>query len=375
MKLEKINRGELKLLGEIPLLFKLRLKKIFGKKAQSDGGILAIDVCIIGDFVGTLPALRTFIENQGEEVDLVVIPPLKSLAQSIRGVRKVFTAKSMYQRTNENYEKLESMPANYSQVMVLRISPETYQRLNSIKYSKIEIYDIPYFKYCGHLVKTIMLRKEFKQWSEVNFEMVGIKKPDRKIGFDDIFSFSESDYARVGELPEMDGTSKKIIIHTGSGWNVKLWDNDKWIELIRKINTLGDFKFILIGASDLEEKSFNYIQNHLDFKIFSLINRVDLKTILLVMRYSDYFIGIDSGPRNLAHLADLRSITMLGPAPKNFMPMNKNDIVIDKFTCKCKSLYYLHKESAMQKISAEEVFEGFMRLSKTDRPHLVYQLG
>ncbi|MBI1805056.1 MAG: hypothetical protein HY033_08860 [Ignavibacteriae bacterium] len=82
------------------------------------------------------------------------------------------------------------------------------------------------------------------------------------------------------------------------------------------------------------------------------------------MRTSDYFIGIDSGPRNLAHLADLRSVSLLGTAPKNFMPLNKEDIVIDKFTCRCKSFYYLHRVSHA-KISVEEVFDGFRRLSKT----------
>jgi ADP-heptose:LPS heptosyltransferase len=90
-----------------------------------------------------------------------------------------------------------------------------------------------------------------------------------------------------------------------------------------------------------------------------LINTVDLKTTLLVMRLSNYFIGIDSGPRNMAHLADLRSICFLAPAPRNFMPVNTDDIVIDKFTCRCKSLYYFHKVSALTTLSAEEVVNSF----------------
>jgi ADP-heptose:LPS heptosyltransferase len=82
----------------------------------------------------------------------------------------------------------------------------------------------------------------------------------------------------------------------------------------------------------------------------------------MIMRLSDYFIGIDSGPRNMAHLADLRSITLLAPAPKNFMPVNKADVVIDKFACRCKSLFYFHKVSAIHKISADEVVDGFKGL-------------
>jgi hypothetical protein len=67
----------------------------------------------------------------------------------------------------------------------------------------------------------------------------------------------------------------------------------------------------------------------------------------------------------MAHLADLRSVSLLGPAPKNFMPLDPDDIAIDKFTCRCKSLFYLHKVSAMRRTSAEEVFESFKRLSKS----------
>jgi ADP-heptose:LPS heptosyltransferase len=50
---------------------------------------------------------------------------------------------------------------------------------------------------------------------------------------------------------------------------------------------------------------------------------------MLVLRECDYFIGVDSGPRNLAHVADLPSVTLLGPAPHMFAPSNPRDIVID----------------------------------------------
>jgi ADP-heptose:LPS heptosyltransferase len=194
--------------------------------------------------------------------------------------------------------------------------------------------------------------------------MIGMKEPGKRPGFDDIFEFGEKDYAEAAKMAGLEGNGKKIIIHAGSGWKIKLWENEKWIELLRKINELGDFRFIFVGSCDFEEKSFEHIQENLDFKIYSLINKADLKKILLVMRMCDYFIGIDSGPRNMAHLADLRSISLLGPAPKNFMPFNGEDIVIDKFDCRCKSLFYLHKISGMQKISANEVFDNFKKLSK-----------
>ncbi len=34
------------------------------------------------------------------------------------------------------------------------------------------------------------------------------------------------------KIPE----GEKIIIHTGSGWKIKWWKNEKWVELLKKIN-------------------------------------------------------------------------------------------------------------------------------------------
>jgi ADP-heptose:LPS heptosyltransferase len=368
-----INHEELKLGNEIPTLLKLRLKKTFKKESRSKGKILIVDTCIIGDFLASLPALRTFIKNSGQRVDLLVSPPLKSIARSIKGVDRVFTGRSVWARAIERVDEADIISGEYAHVQVLRISPDTYKMLENIKYSSIAIYDIPYFKYVAHLLKSVLLKTEPKQWRDASYEMIGIKKPVKHPGFEDIFEFTGKEYAEAAALPELGGSAKKVIIHTGSGWNIKLWDNRKWTELIKKINAHGDFRFLFIGGGAFEEASFTQIQKGLDFKIHSLINRTDLKTCLLTMRLCDYFIGIDSGPRNMAHLADLRSITLLGPAPNNFKPVNPEDIVINKFDCRCKSLFYLHKVSAIHKISSEEVFAAFKRLpgafsSKPDIP-------
>ncbi len=359
-----INHDELKIGNEIPLLIKLRLRNLFKSAVPAKGKILVIDTCIIGDFLATLPALRMFIETTGCKVDLLVSPPLKSLAESIRGVDRVFTAKSVYTRRIEQNEDAQPLSKEYGHVLVLRISPDAYRLLDGIKYSSIRTYDIPFFKYFGHLIKNTLLKKDVKQWREINYEMIGMKEPGNRRGFDDIFEFRDEDYAGVSQLTELRGSAKKILLHAGSGWKIKLWENGKWIELLKKINKTGDFRFIFIGGGDFEAKSFKHIQENLDFNVYSLINRTDLRETMLAMRLCDYFIGIDSGPRNMAHLADLRSISMLGPAPKNFMPVNGEDIVIDKFDCICKSLFYLHKISGMQKISADEVFDSFKKLSK-----------
>ncbi len=359
---EYLNPEEFKIAGEIPLLMNLRLKRVFGKNKGGGGRTLVIDTCLIGDFVATLPALRHFIEAAGEDVDLVVAPPLKSIAESIRGVQRVFTARSIYNRNIENHNRPIPLPNEYSRVLVLRISPDAASMLKGVQCTHIATYDVAFLRYWAHVIWSVARKKDVRQWRDVNFEIIGMKGADSAPDFEKIFHVSEAEYARVRELLATCRTGKRVMIHTGSGWHVKLWDNDNWRETINKIHLLGDFEFIFVGQGDLEARSFDYIQKGVDFRLHSFVNQVDLKTTLLMMRLCDVFIGIDSGPRNMAHLADLRSITLLGPAPKNFMPTNCEDIVIDKFTCRCKSLYYFHKVSAIHSVSPDEIVGGFKKL-------------
>jgi ADP-heptose:LPS heptosyltransferase len=358
-----INVEEFKLGGEIPLLIKLRLKKLMVRHTTCGDRTLVVDTCIIGDFIATLPALRLFIQNSKHEVDLIVSPPVKTIAEAIIGVHTVYTAISIYKRNYEKQSEQKIQPHEYGHVLVLRISQDAYELLNQFRYSDMTTYDIPFIKYFAHIFWSTLLKKNVRQWRDVNYEMAGVVKPSKDLVFDDIFSANNREYDRVRALPEMQGLRKRIIIHTGSGWHVKLWDDMKWIDTIKKINQLGEYDFIFIGGGEKEANSFAYIQQHLNFPVRSLINKIDLKTTLLVMRLSSFFIGIDSGPRNMAHLADLRSISLLGPAPRNFMPVHKDDIVIDKFTCRCKSLFYFHKVSALTTLMADEVVDNFKKLT------------
>ncbi len=358
-----INREELKIGNEMPLLLKLRLRSLFRRNARTPGRTLIVDTCIIGDFVASLPALRSHIARSGGTVDLLVSPPLKALAENIRGVDRVFTAKSVWDRPIERLEPPEPVAGEYGQVFLLRISRDAAAMLEKIRYSRLELYDAAYFRSVWNIFVSILLKRRPKQWREVCYEMVGMKEPRPSLGFDDIFEFSEKDQASVAALPELNGPGRKVLIHTGSGWEIKLWDNRKWAESLRRINGAGNFRFIFIGGGETEKESFRQISGALDFKVYSLINKLDLRGTLLAMRRSDFFIGVDSGPRNMAHLADLRSVSLLGPAPENFMPTDPRDIVINKFDCRCKSLFYLHETSAIQRVTPEEVFGAFLKLS------------
>lgn len=362
-KYERTNYSYLNILKEIPLLIKLEAKNRNKEKDIRPKSILIINTCLIGDFIASLPALRYFIKKNKIKVDLVVSPLIKTLAEHIKGVKKVFIAKSIYERDiekKENKENKEPGLKEYDLVLIMRLSGESYNFLKKVEFKSMKSYLGPYLKYTFHLIKRLIIKGRVKQWREINFEIINEKKI-RNLKFEEIFEFQKSYYNKIKKMSEMKGTSKKIIVHTGSGWNVKLWSNQNWVNLLKKLNKIGNFKFIFIGSKK-EKKDFEKIQKRLNFKIYSLANKISLKDLLLVMRISDYFIGVDSGPRHMAHLVDLPSVCLLGPGPKYFMPINPRDIVLDKSNCRCTNLFCYKRETCVQKIGVDEVFQGFKKL-------------
>lgn len=373
MNSERINYGDLKIAKEIYPLIKIRLRRIkkllLNEEIKKEGKTLVVNTCIIGDFLSYLPALRTYTKKNNISFDILVSPTVKPLAEKIKGVNRVFVAKSSYNRdTEHNNQEQQSMPQEYDLIIVLRLSQEAYNLIKNIKSKEIITSDIVFLKYIFHLAKNSLLKKEIKQSREIIFETLGIKEANKNNELYDLFDFNDSDYNFFKIIPEMKGEDKKILIHTGSGWKVKLWKNENWAELLKMINELGKFRFIFIGRTEEEKRVFESIQKKLNFKVYSLIDKVNLKELFLIMKKSDYFIGVDSGPRNLAHYANLRSISLLSPAAvKNFMPFSEKDIVIEKPHRLPANLFNFNKRSNIEKISTEEVLESFKKLSKTSQ--------
>ena len=361
--MKKINYDYLKSYSELLLLLKIKINYIGKKQVKKPKRILIINSCLVGDFIASSHAIRYFIKKNKAIVDVLVPSPIKPLAERIKGVNKVFTAKSICNRELEKSSiNTNSKFPRYDFVLIMRISPDSYNILKRLQFNSVKSYLKPIIKYFFHVTKCLLLRKNFKQWKTLNFEI--IEEPEKHYSLDEIFNFKKSDYDQIKNLPEIKEKGKKIIIHAGgSGWKVKFWENNKWAELLKKINKIGKFKFIFVGAGEQEKKIFEQIQSKLDFKIYSLINKIDLKELMLILKISDYFIGVDSGPRNMAHLADLPSISLLGPGPKHFMPISKRDIIIDKSNCFCTNYFCYRRKTCLQKISAEEVFNGFIKLS------------
>jgi len=330
------------------------------KKVENNKTLLVVP-CLIGEFAAAVPAIFDYIErNKNKSVDLLVTPALLDLAGSIRGVNNVYVTKSVYGREFGYVSHNEKVFGDYYEILVLRASQKAYLLIKNINAEKLTTALFFMIRQSLNLWKSLIFRTQPKNWRTVNFEILGGKESE--IDFEKMINISDDKNTEVESV--IDNQKKNIMIHTGVNWPMKHWPKENWLELIKAINKLDSYNFIFVGAKE-DVEDFNYISSNLDFNCNSLISKTGILQLVKVMSKSDYFIGIDSGPANLAHLVGLRSITIFGPGPHMFMPTNPKDIVVDKSEGKgFVQMYFVKETGFINKITPNEVFQAFNHLIK-----------
>lgn len=358
---QKFNYEYFRLWQEFPLaIFFFIIKK---RSNVSNTNVLIVNTCLIGEFVVSLPAISDYISRNNKiSVDILVSPANKPLAEQIVGIRNVLVANSIHNREiKQSIITRDYHLDRYNKIIVLRISKDAYTLIRNIETAHIKIVLSNLIKYALHIMLSLILRKTPERLLSINFEMLNGAQKD--IPFDKIIRFTSDDYKTVSNLNVLNTTKKKIIVHTNTNWVMKRWSNEKWVSLLKKISKLDEFQFIFIGAQT-DTSDHKYIAPRLGFTSHSLIGELDLALLLLVLRKSDYFIGIDSGPSNMAYLAGIRSVTILGPGPHMYMPNGKHNVVVDKSNGRGLSqLFFHHKHgSIIDKISVDEVYNAFTQI-------------
>lgn len=332
---------------ELPAL--LRLQTLKPRTVASPQTALIVNCCLIGDFIVSLPAITEFIrEHSSAQIDLLVSPSIAPLARKLRGVRRVYAAVSVFRRDTETGDADQRLGPSYDQVVVLRLSEPARRLLAGTSYRAIRTYLVPFLRHGLQLA--IQPSARVKQLTEFNFEVFGkFGRRERHLCADEIFDFTN--------VPAVDAPAgRAVLVHTGSGTRLHLWPIDKWVALLESLYRLGDISIVFVGGAEGEQRIFEEISLRLSFPIQSVIRRYDLLELLMLMRVSRLFVGIDSGPRHLAHLVDLPSVSLLGPGPKSFEPLNRNATIIDETECKrCNTFYCPYAPSCVGKIELETV--------------------
>jgi ADP-heptose:LPS heptosyltransferase len=353
---KKFNKEYFNIWKEVPLFFVMWVQSIFLPTRIESKRTLIVIPCLIGEFVACIPALVDFAKRNPErKIDLLVTPQLEGIAQKVVGIDTAYTCGSVYGRNEAHNKERYHLPA-YDKAIVLRISKSAYDVLAETSIGEIETHGMDFLAYALHLFWNLLLGKTPKRWRTFNFELLG--GLDKIIPFDEMFAFNDKDREKIQELLS-ESSKKKILIHTSANWPNKNWDNEKWIDLLEKIHVEDDVDFIFIGSAE-DVASQGYIARVLSFETQSLVHKTQLEELPLLFSRADFFIGVDSGPSNIAHLVGLPNITLVGVSPNMYLSPSERDVVIDK--TKNRGILYMffaRRNNALAKVSANEVYQAF----------------
>lgn len=109
-----------------------------------------------------------------------------------------------------------------------------------------------------------------------------------------------------------------VLMHPGSRWQFKCWDNDKYIELLQRLLNSGR-NVVLTAAPDAEEKAMlDEITGRLNIpagvQLWQLSGCLNLRELAAAIDGAELFIGVDSVPMHMAAALDKPQVALFGPS-------------------------------------------------------------
>ncbi|MCS7231224.1 MAG: glycosyltransferase family 9 protein [Elusimicrobiota bacterium] len=150
-----------------------------------------------------------------------------------------------------------------------------------------------------------------------------------------------------------------IVAHTNAGWRLKNWEEKKWLELLEKIHKKYGLYVIIVGGKD-EAKGIS------SGYIFNLAGKLSIKETAALIKKSQLFIGLDSGPMHLASAVDIPVVALFGNThPKTSEPRCSSYICVhSRMSCEvpCGLKFCKKNINCTSYISVEAVFKAVDKL-------------
>jgi heptosyltransferase III len=104
-----------------------------------------------------------------------------------------------------------------------------------------------------------------------------------------------------------------VVVHPGSGASVKLWANDRWTHVIKRVQQASRLPVVVTGAGD-ETPLCSEIEQGLSTPIHNLAGQTTLFSLAELLRSASLVLGVDSGPLHLACAVGTPSLHLFGPS-------------------------------------------------------------
>ncbi|MEZ4522261.1 MAG: glycosyltransferase family 9 protein [Thermomicrobiales bacterium] len=117
-------------------------------------------------------------------------------------------------------------------------------------------------------------------------------------------------------LIELDQRDPYIVLHPGSGAEVKTWPADRWRAVIRELQ---DVRFVLTGSDSERALCAEIAENQPNAN--SIAGLTPLPVLAGILRDATLAVGTDNGPMHLAAAAGAPTVRLFGPSdPARYGP-------------------------------------------------------
>ncbi|HOJ14354.1 MAG TPA: glycosyltransferase family 9 protein [Deltaproteobacteria bacterium] len=174
---------------------------------------------------------------------------------------------------------------------------------------------------------------------------------------------------RVDGVPAVEGLPWRYAVFSPGASRrrlAKAWDEGKFARLIAALSMEFGLSCVLVGGSDtaactaqIASEASRLLSGGVS-QIVDTSGRLDLRSLVAVLRKAKLFVGIDSGVMHMASALDIPTVAIFGPTDPAFVgPQNAHSAVVRK-QLHC-SPCYLRTDCAHRRCLEEIEVEDVMR--------------
>ena len=151
----------------------------------------------------------------------------------------------------------------------------------------------------------------------------------------------------------------QIVIGLGASGDNKRWPIDRYIELINKLNYLGNYEFILAGG-DGEKYLIKHILFALPHLKFVSLENLNVEESIKIIKNSYIYVGNDTGFMHVCACLGKKAFCLYGDTPSEDSLYNENILPI--LPAGRKIIY--HDDFAMEQITVDRVYSKMLSFMK-----------
>jgi len=151
---------------------------------------------------------------------------------------------------------------------------------------------------------------------------------EKKINELEKLHYSKKDNASVSILIKKNKIKKPMLLLSpgaAESSKIRMWPNEKWAELIEKLQQEWNGSIILLGGIDIKPVNQTIISLLANAKgVYDVSGQTNVPELIALIDLSQGMISIDSGPMHLAAAQGIKTIGLFGPnTPVRFGPLGR----------------------------------------------------